>query len=271
MILMDHHVHSDFSPDGHSSLEEMCAAAYAAGCRYMAMTDHIDIDPAYEGENGEFVISDIPAYVKEIERVKALFPGMSIVRGAELGYSRTCWGRVLEKRRQIDTQFAIGSVHAVDGKDPYFKEYFEGRNREQAYGLYLKEACRAVEAFEGVCQVVGHLNYVCKTDCAGYGELKYDDMPQLWDELLGRIVECGLGIELNTSGYRTVGAPLPGFEVVRRFYQLGGRIITFGSDAHYADRVCERISDAMQLAKSAGFKVMSVWTDEGRQEVPIEL
>ena len=74
----------------------------------------------------------------------------------------------------------------------------------------------------------------------------------------------GKGLELNTSGMDRCGGFLPTPEYFRRFKELGGEIVTIGSDAHRSDRVGQYSSQACQvLADIFGY----VCTFEGRKPI----
>ena len=62
------------------------------------------------------------------------------------------------------------------------------------------------------------------------------------------LIQKGKGIEVNTSGYRDLKTcGFPNFEQVHRYYDLGGRIITIGTDSHTSDRVGE---NCLNVAKN---------------------
>ncbi len=48
-ILTDFHVHSDISLDAKGTMEQMAEAAWGAGLKQIAFTDHLDLNPMDEG------------------------------------------------------------------------------------------------------------------------------------------------------------------------------------------------------------------------------
>ncbi|MBR2130998.1 MAG: hypothetical protein IJ955_00420 [Oscillospiraceae bacterium] len=151
-------------------------------------------------------------------------------------------------RRQFD--FVIGSVHCVKEQDVYYPEFWEEKTLEDAYRMFLEETLTCVQAHSDF-DVLGHLTFICKSPknptCA---PLYYRDYREIVDEILKELVRKGKGMEINTSGRDVCGVFLPAEEYFRRFKELGGEIVTIGSDAHderrvgqYADEACEMLRD----------------------------
>ena len=69
------------------------------------------------------------------------------------------------------------------------------------------------------------------------------------------IIPLGKCIEVNTATYRNLGQrEVPGEDWLRRYVQLGGEYITFGSDAHSPEYIHYRFDDAAEMARRAGVK-----------------
>ena len=84
------------------------------------------------------------------------------------------------------------------------------------------------------------------------------------EEILDTLVRKGKGLEINTSGLDRIGDFFPGREYLRRFRELGGEIVTVGSDAHTLNRVGRQIPEALDVLKEIfGY----VCTFEGRKPV----
>ena len=74
------------------------------------------------------------------------------------------------------------------------------------------------------------------------------------DEILRTLAQKGLGLEINTAGLRReIGQTAPTLPYIKRFRQLGGEILTFGSDAHRAQDLGAGLDTAIEMAKEAGF------------------
>ena len=79
------------------------------------------------------------------------------------------------------------------------------------------------------------------------------------------MIQKGKGIEVNTSGYRDRKiCGFPTFDIVKRYYQLGGKIITVGTDSHTSNRVGEHVEDVIEKYQEIGFEDVSTFTKRVR-------
>ena len=88
------------------------------------------------------------------------------------------------------------------------------------------------------------------------------DVKRYWDQIeaiLKCVVESGRGIECNTS--RGQGPWLPGRDILRRYRELGGEIITLGSDAHTPEFVGEGIREGQELLRECGFRYICTFRE----------
>ena len=89
-------------------------------------------------------------------------------------------------------------------------------------------------------------------------------------ETLRLLVSTGKGLEINTSGYRQgLGKTIPVLGIIKRYYQLGGKIVTLGSDAHQAQDVASDFDVAMDILTSIGFQYFAFYRE--RQPVMLKL
>jgi len=251
-MLIDYHIHSNYSADGKMTMEEACIKAIELGMDEIAFTDHIDLD--WPDPDIDFNIEDIEKYLSDIEELANRYGGrLKIKRGIEIGLQP----HVLEKNSIIiqsyPFDFVIGSVHLVDRMDPYRDPYYEGKSKEESYRRYYKEILDLIKVYDDF-DVLGHLDYVRRYSPFTYNE---DDPILAFDiveAILKTLIDKGKGIEVNTSGYRHVSkCPLPSFIVVKKYRELGGQIITTGSDAHKTEFLGYEIKAAIEGLKASGF------------------
>ena len=151
------------------------------------------------------------------------------------------------QRRPFD--FVLGSIHFVDDLDVYFPEYWEGKTIFQAERRYLEATLECVKIHSDF-DVLAHLTYIAKTQCHHDPRpVPFPEHRELIDEILRTVAQKGKGLEMNTSGVNRCGDFLPTADYFRRFKELGGEIITVGSDAHTADRVGEYTHRACEILK----------------------
>ena len=243
--MFDFHMHTVVSFDGHDRGEQMALAAREKGLKEICFTDHLDYEPGVEVQT---MVFDTKLYNAEYDHLDV--PGLKIRRGMEFGLLPDNVAQFKEdlKRRPFD--FVLGSVHFTEGLDVYFEPYWRGKTVFQAERRYLEETLRCVQAHEDF-DVLAHLNFISKAHAHPTKEsLHYDDHRELLDEILKTLVRKDKGLEMNSSGVDRCGDFLPRREFFSRFKELGGRIVTIGSDAHrcdrvgqYSDRACEILKD----------------------------
>ena len=161
-------------------------------------------------------------------------------------------------RREFD--FVLGSVHFVDELDVYYQPYWEGKTIREAEQRYLEETLVCVQAHEDF-DVLGHLTYISK--CRAHPAprpVPFAEHREIIDEILRLLAQKGKGMEMNTSGVDRCGDFLPREEFFRRFKELGGEIVTIGSDAHIPEHIGFRFEEAQELLRSCGFRYFTTYT-----------
>ena len=240
--MFDYHMHTIVSFDGHDSGLQMAQAAKAAGLKEICFTDHLDYDPL--GKMGVLAF-DTATYNAEYDNLE--LPGLKIRRGMEFGMTadnRTQFRQDLQ-RRHFD--FVLGSVHFVDDLDVYFEEYWCDKTVFEAERRYLEATLDCV-CLHNDFDVLAHLTYIGKTSSHHAPRpVPYEEHRELIDEILKILAQKGKGLELNTSGKDRCGGFLPTADYFRRFRELGGEIVTVGSDAHSASRVGQYSAEACAL------------------------
>lgn len=257
--MFDFHMHSRVSFDGRDTALNMAKAAAAAGLKQICFTDHMDYDPLKADHKLAF---DITIYNKEYEHLEV--PGVKILKGFEFGMLADNREQLKKDISRRDWDFVLGSVHFVDGLDVYFEEYWAHKTPYQAILRGMEETLTCVKNHDDF-DVLAHLTYLAKTHANPVKQpILYQDYREVVDEILKLLVQKGKGLELNTSGVDACGAFLPDAQYLRRFKELGGQIVTVGSDAHHAGRVGQYCREAcLQVAEIFGY----VCTFEGRKPV----
>lgn len=240
--MFDFHMHSRVSFDSSADPMAMVAAAEKAGLREICFTDHLDYDPLDPAHKLTF---DTAYYNQVYDSLHS--PTVQIRRGMEFGMlpdNRETFQRDLQ-RRHFD--FVIGSVHFTGGLDPYFPEFWADKTVAEATLMNLRETLLCVRAHEDF-DVLGHITYLSKTQYNPEKKpIALSDHRDLVDEIFKTLIAKGKGIEINTSGVDICGAYLPDRAYLERFRQLGGEIVTVGSDAHAPGRVGQYCLEAAKM------------------------
>lgn len=243
--MFDYHIHTRVSFDGHDTALQMAEAAKAAGLQEICFTDHLDHVPGLKEQPMMF---DPERYQAEYDNLEV--QGLKIRRGVEFGLMPDNGALLKEVLRWRQFDFVLGSVHFVGRDDVYFAPYWKGKTVFEAERLYLEQMLECVRVHEDY-DVLAHLSFISKAKAnPTHRPLQYREHQEILDEILKTLVNKGKGLEMNTSGVDRCGDFLPGEEYFRRFHQLGGEIVTIGSDAHrsnrvgqYSDRACEILKD----------------------------
>lgn len=263
MVLFDNHNHSQFSFDGkRSSVESAAHAAEAQGLGGIAFTDHCDFFVPEMKAAHETVVSetfDIAAQQEEISRVQEIpdLRGLKLLKGIELGMHenhRDDVRKILEENRFDQV---IASIHYLDDTDPFYGGYYEEKDWKHAYGHYLETIYKEMTALKDF-DIMGHFDYVVRYAPYPQTCMKYKDFSDIFDEMFRYLIHEGKALEINTKSYqeyrgRTVTLDN---DVLLRYKELGGEIISLGSDSHDPSRVGHNFEDFALLLKSLGFR----WT-----------
>lgn len=250
--MIDLHSHTKFSADSTELPENHIEKAIKSGCSVFGFSEHLDYD--YVVNNLNAVMTDTKAYYENAQRLKKIYGGsIKLLCGIEFAYYKGADPYYIETQNNYAFDYIINSVHVTDGSDCYFKPYFEGKTKEYAYGRYLQQVFESLDAkFD--YQIVGHIGYVARNAPYKDAYLRYEDHSKILDDILKLITEKQKALEINTN-VKTSGSPyIPFYEIVKRYHELGGKLVTFGSDCHQAARVCDNYGIAADMLKSLGYK-----------------
>ncbi|MBQ2919915.1 MAG: histidinol-phosphatase HisJ family protein [Oscillospiraceae bacterium] len=244
--MYDYHMHTRVSFDGHDSGLAMALAAKERGLKEICFTDHLDYTPELD------MVFDTARYNAEYDALEV--PGLLIRRGLEFGLTPENPEQLKKDLGRRHFDFVLGSVHLIDGVDVYFAPYWQEKGYEKGLRLFLERTLECVRVHEDY-DVLGHLTYVSKArGNPNHALIRYDDHRAILDEILRELVKHGKGMELNTSGIDRCGGPLPTLDYFQRFHELGGKIVTVGSDAHDVSRAGQYTHEMVaELKKIFGY------------------
>ena len=242
--MFDFHMHTCVSFDTDSSALDIALAAKKAGLVEICFTDHQDYG-CYPWQDG-FLIC-LEEYHRAYDSLSV--PGLTIRKGIEIGLADWNVKEVNQFLGAENFDFVIGSVHMVDGHNAYLEGYWQGKTPQQAFARYLEHTLECVKCHNNF-DVLGHLTFVAKSlhNMSAKG-VDYREYRDIADEILKILVDKGIGLEINTSAYDRIRDFLPSADYLRRYKELGGSIVTVGSDAHNSHKVGVHIDSALTLAK----------------------
>lgn len=252
--MIDYHIHSDISADCAVPMMLMAQAARKKGLREICFTEHIDLD--FPGAT-DFA-PDFDAYDLKFEALISAFADITIRKGIEAGLELRTKQSLEELVSGMSFDYIIGSVHLVGGLDPYASEFWEKYTLRQAFEEYVNVCTECVQEFE-FYDVFGHLGYVSKFCPHENAVLRRADYSGAVDMLLKLLIDKGKGLEVNTSGIKNTGSAMPEINIIKRFFELGGEIVTVGSDAHEETSVGHAADETLDMLKGIGFKYVCAY------------
>lgn len=262
MFVTDMHVHSVFSSDSVEKPEEIIKTAIDKGFQYIYFTDHHDMDFPVNPEepNMDFQL-DFPTYVSKITELKEKYKNkIQVMLGVEQGICPETAPKITDLSNQYPFDFIIGSSHLtrLDNGDPYYPSYYEGKTNIEAYREYFASEVENVRLTDGF-DVYGHPDYAVRYCPDKHFVYDFHDYRDIFEILLKELIQQGKGIEINTAGITKIGFPHPHIEALRLYKELGGEIITIGSDAHKKENIGYGFDVAEDILQSIGFQYYTIF------------
>lgn len=252
--MFDSHTHCRHSHDSKTDPRDMIEKAISMGMDYIAFTDHFDGELTLIPEFNYIPQIALKRHFDELEHLQKEYEDkIYVALGIECGYMKEAEELYLGRLAPYLTDITINSVHTIEYEDCYLPSYFEKRSKAQAYGAYLKAVRDSLDSIYPF-DVVGHLGYVVRKSIYEDKALKYSDFADILDDILKTMIEKGKALEINSQGKGTGLDFLPTSEILLRYKELGGELITFGSDAHTLERLGEKYSLVTDFLKAHGFE-----------------
>lgn len=278
MILSDFHMHSEFSSDSDASMEDMIKRAIQLGLKQICFTDHMDYDypklalDKTSGSEEKYLdfLFDANSYMRQLNQLKNTYAEqIEILAGVELGLQKHIQPQVKQLMAQHDFDFIIGSSHLLYGDDPYYATFWQKLRNQLGQPdtidldqLIVKKAIR--DYFENILQnialfpwfqVYGHLDYIVRYAPCKDKYYHVEEYMDIVDAILKELISQNRGIELNTSGLKSgLKTANPHTTILKRYRELGGEIITIGSDAHSPSYIAYEFDRAKAFLLECNFK-----------------
>lgn len=249
-MFYDYHMHSNFSNDSKSDMEDMIKKSIDLGLNEICFTDHVDYD--VKTDYGPQIIFD--EYFNKLNFLQDKYKNkISIKKGIELGLQKQIVNKCSNLVNQYPFDFVICSIHAIDKLDLYFGDFFKDKNQYEAYEAYFNELYNVVKTYKDY-SVLGHLDLIKRY--GDYDKLLDDKLfSDIIETILKQVIQDGKGIEINTSCYRYNLPDLtPSRYILNMYKELGGEIITTGSDSHTPSQISYKFDYIYSYLESIGFK-----------------
>lgn len=269
--LVDMHTHSEYSHDSVCPIGEMCRAQLDRGTDIFAVTDHCDVF-AFERYN---IYTPIQKAWETVQALNEAYRGqIRILSGVEIGEGFWFPEKLKKVEKLCPYDVIIGSVHCVR-----FGELTKAYSRIDFSEFSTERVCDYLDAyFDDILAMIDATDFdiLAHLTCplryiTGKFRIRVD-MARFQGKIhriLEKIIARGVALEVNTSAYGVMGEFMPGEDIVRQYYDMGGRLVTVGSDAHVAANAANYIPQAVEMLKSVGFR--QIFYYQGRKPQGISI
>ena len=261
-FLIDMHSHTTYSYDGRNTPEEMLSAALKKGIAFYGVSEHFDYDydlsQLPEEERCAIQNRNLDECFHALRHLQEDYEGvMNFVIGAEFGFSEQeeVKKRYLETYEKYRPDYVINSVHGCDGKDFYRYEFKE--DKQTVYRMYLRLVRESLDVPYHY-DIVGHLGYIARYVPFEDNTLGLEEFGKEIDDILLTIIRKNKILEVNSANKNLANRTLPAEPILARYFELGGRNVSFGSDAHLVERIGDKWEEAVSMLKKIGFTHLTV-------------
>ncbi|MBQ7496519.1 MAG: histidinol-phosphatase HisJ family protein [Selenomonas sp.] len=225
-MMFDSHTHTEFSADSEMLASEALEAAERLGLG-LVFTEHLDLEAAPI----EFTF-DPEAYWKKYLPLR----GENLRLGIEVGMKAGTLEGSREFVARVPFDQVIGSIHFLDDLDIYYPDFFEDKEKEEAYRKYFRAMVDNLYSHDFI-DILAHIDYICRTAPYDNPELDYGSFKEEIDTVLKAVIETETVLELNTRRFGDKLAVKELVPIYSRYRELGGKYVTVGSDAHNKETI----------------------------------
>lgn len=246
-MLADYHMHTNFSDDSTYKMEDEIRKAIEMGLNEICFTEHVD-----HGVKTD-LNCNYKEYFKEFKRCKDLYKDKINLRfGIEFGVQSHTIEQFEKDFSENDFDFVILSCHQVEDKEFWTQDFQVGKTQKEYNDKYYEEILKVIKEYKDY-SVLGHLDHIKRYD--EQGSYPFENVKDVVEEILKIAIKDGKGIEINTSSFRyNLDGLTPSKEILKLYKELGGKIITIGSDTHEEEHVGYKILEVREELKKLGFE-----------------
>lgn len=245
-MLFDTHIHTRYSADSNMAVETAVNRAAELNLGII-ITEHLDL--AYP--EPDTITFDVEHYFRDY----SYYRSNKVLLGIEVGMGIDC---IEENRRIIEDNpfdYVIGSIHAVDNMDIYLESYYNLRSKRDTYIQYFEGMLKCLKTYDFI-DSLGHIDYIARYARYKDTEVYYHEFSDWIDEILKTLAQAGKAMEINTRRLSCPAAVDIVRPIYQRFYELGGRLVTIGSDAHRPRDIGNKLALAYALAEKCKLNVV---------------
>ncbi len=266
-MFADYHVHTEFSDDSVYPMEDVIRDAVRMGMEEICITDHVDYGIKLDWDSGQKISYrngeplanvDYPRYMDRIKEMQRRYGDRIRIRtGMEFGVQMHTIPQFEALFKRYPFDFIILSIHQVEDKEFWTQDFQRGRTQKEYNERYYQEMLDVVQAYKNY-SVLGHVDLICRYDEQGL--YPFEKIKPMIAQIFKIVIADGKGIELNTSYHRYgLQDTTPSTEILKLYRELGGEIVTLGSDSHKPEHLGAYIKEGMAVLKELGFKTFCTY------------
>lgn len=260
-MFADYHVHTAFSDDSIYPMEQVVQDAISKKIDEICFTEHVDYGIKVDWDSGKEIVyrngepcanCNYPLYMKTIKQMKKGYGNkITIKTGLEFGMQMHTIKLYEKLFSQYDLDFVLLSIHQVNDLEFWNQDYQRGKTQKEYSEGYYDEMLQLVKSYKNY-SVLAHMDLITRYD--NDGVYSFEKIKNKITEILKIVISDGKGIELNTSSKRYgLSNSTPCRDILTLYYNLGGNIITIGSDSHKPEHLGAYIQEGKELLRSIGF------------------
>ena len=260
-MLADYHIHTEFSDDSVYPMEDVIRDAVQMGMEEICITDHVDYGVKKDWDQGEISYRmgepianvDYPRYMAKIRQMKETWGDKIRIRtGMEFGVQRHTVPEFESLFQRYPFDFIILSIHQVEDKEFWTQDFQKGKTQEEYNLGYYEELLAVIKKYKNY-SVLGHMDLIARYDEAGI--YPFEKIKPIVEKILRIVIAEGKGIEINTSSHRYgLQDTMPSTDILKLYRDLGGKILTIGSDSHRPEQLGAYIKETKELLRNLRFR-----------------
>lgn len=237
--MFDTHIHTKFSTDSSMSIEEVIERASELDLG-VVITDHMDTN--YPGKEKFNFNTD--SFFEEYEKYRS----EKLLLGFELGMTLEFKeeNRILALSNPFD--YVIGSIHFLGNNDIFYPVTYEGKSKEEVFADYFMTMYENINEHSYI-DSLGHIDYISRYAAYDDKEINYHEYCELIDEVLKVLIKKDIALEVNSRRMKDRVAISNMRKIYERYSELGGSLITIGSDAHSKDAIGASFDNVIDLIR----------------------
>ncbi|MCY6482877.1 histidinol phosphate phosphatase [Clostridium aestuarii] len=242
--MFDSHMHTSFSSDSEMNIESAIKKGQDLDIG-LIVTDHYDYNFPIEGE----FIFDVNTYFDTYSKYR----NDKLLLGIELGMKEDALEENKKLCEKYKFDYVIGSIHVINNIDIYEELFYKGKSKKEVYLQYFNAMLNCVKSHDFI-DSLGHIDYISRYARFPDTEIYYNEYKEVISEILKTIINNDIVLELNAKRLNNNKNIKEMINIYKRYYELGGKYVTLGSDAHTSENIAINFNNARYILEECKLK-----------------